>query len=42
MLSQKPRDPSEPILNWSLLGRIGIYGLLIAAATMAAEAGRRP
>jgi Ca2+-transporting ATPase len=23
-------------LNWSLLGRIGIYGLLIAAATMAA------
>ena len=24
MLSQKPRDPSEPILNWSLLGRIGI------------------
>ena len=36
MLSQKPRDPSEPILNWSLLGRIGIYGLLIAAATMAA------
>ena len=36
LLSQKPRDPSEPILNWSLLGRIGIYGLLIAAATMAA------
>lgn len=36
LLSQKPRDPKEPILNRSLMGRIGVYGLLISAATMAA------
>ena len=36
LLSQKPRDPKEPILSRSLMGRIGVYGLLIAAATMAA------
>ena len=36
LLSQKPRDPKEPILSRALMGRIGVYGLLIAAATMAA------
>ena len=36
LLAQKPRDPKEPILSRSLMGRIGVYGLLIAAATMAA------
>ena len=36
LLEQKPRDPKEPILNKSLAGRIGVQGLLIAAATMAA------
>ncbi len=36
LLSQKPRDPKEPILNRSLLSRIGVQGLLIAIATMAA------
>ena len=38
LLSQKPRDPKEPILSRSLMGRIGVYGLLIAAATMEARA----
>ena len=48
LLSQKPRDPKEPILSRSLMGRIGVYGLLIAAATMAAyfmglnSGGERP
>ncbi len=36
LLNQKPRDPKEPILNRSLLSRIGMQGLLIAIATMAA------
>ena len=36
LLNQKPRDPKEPILNQSLLSRIGVQGLLIAIATMAA------
>ena len=36
LLDQKPRDPKEPILNRSLLSRIGGQGLLIAIATMAA------
>ena len=36
LLEQKPRDPKEPILNKSLAGQIGVQGLLIAAATMAA------
>ena len=36
LLDQKPRDPKEPILNRSLLSRIGVQGLLIAIATMAA------
>ena len=36
LLEQKPRDPKEPILNKSLACRIGVQGLLIAAATMAA------
>ena len=36
LLNQKPRDPKEPILNRSLLSRIGVQGLLIAIATMAA------
>ena len=48
LLAQKPRDPKEPILSRSLMGRIGVYGLLIAAATMAAyfmglnSGGERP
>lgn len=36
LLAQKPRDPSEPILSRGLMGHIGLYGLLIAAATMTA------
>ena len=36
LLNQKPRDPKEPILNRFLLSRIGVQGLLIAIATMAA------
>ncbi len=36
LLDQKPRDPKEPILNQSLAGQIGVQGLLIAVATMAA------
>ncbi len=36
LLNQKPRDPKEPILNRPLLARIGIQGLLISIATMAA------
>ncbi|MGO5114833.1 cation-translocating P-type ATPase [Candidatus Avoscillospira sp. LCP25S3_F1] len=36
LLNQKPRDPKEPILNRSLLSRIGVQGLLIAIATMTA------
>ena len=36
LLDQKPRDPKEPILNKSLLSRIGGQGLLIAIATMIA------
>ena len=36
LLAQKPRDPKEPILNRNLMSRIGVYGLLIAASTMAA------
>ena len=36
LLKQKPRDPKEPILNKSLLSRIGGQGLLIAIVTMAA------
>ncbi|OUN21130.1 ATPase [Flavonifractor sp. An82] len=36
LLDQKPRDPKEPILNKSLLSRIGGQGLLIAIATMTA------
>lgn len=36
LLNQKPRDPKEPILNRSLLTRIGGQGLLIAIVTMAA------
>lgn len=36
LLSQKPRNPKEPILNGGLLRRIGVQGVLIALATMAA------
>ena len=36
LLKQKPRDPKEPILNKSLLSRIGGQGLLIAIVTMIA------
>ena len=36
LLRQKPRDPKEPILNTSLLSRIGAQGLLIAVVTMIA------
>lgn len=36
LLDQKPRDPKEPILNRSLLTKIGSQGLLIAIATMTA------
>ena len=36
LLDQKPRDPKEPILNRSLLSRIGGQGLLIAIVTMIA------
>ena len=36
LLDQKPRDPKEPILNRSLLSRIGGQGLLIAVVTMIA------
>ncbi len=36
LLDQKPRDPKEPILTRDFLVRIGMYGALIAAATMAA------
>ena len=36
LLRQKPRDPKEPILNKSLLSRIGAQGLLIAVVTMIA------
>ena len=36
LLNQKPRDPKEPILNKSLLSRIGGQGLLIAIVTMIA------
>ena len=36
LLKQKPRDPKEPILNKSLLTRIGGQGLLIAIVTMIA------
>ncbi len=36
LLNQKPRDPKEPILNKTLMSRIGTQGLLIAVSTMAA------
>lgn len=36
LLHRKPRDPKEPILNRSLLTRIGGQGLLIAIVTMIA------
>ena len=36
LLDQKPRDPKEPMLNGALLGKIFAYGILIAAAVMAA------
>jgi len=36
LLDRPPRDPAAPLLSRSLLGRVGGYGLLIAAATMAA------
>ena len=36
LLDRKPRDPKEPILNRSLLGKIFGQGLLIGIATMAA------
>ena len=36
LLRQKPRDPKEPILNKSLLSRIGAQGLLIAVVPMIA------
>ena len=36
LLNQKPRDPKEPIVNGVLFRKIGIQGLLIAIATMAA------
>ena len=36
LLNQKPRDPKEPIVNGVLFRKIGMQGLLIAIATMAA------
>ena len=36
LLDRKPRDPKEPILNRSLLGKIFGQGFLIGIATMAA------
>ena len=36
LLDRKPRDPKEPILNRSLLGKIFGQGLLIGITTMAA------
>ena len=36
LLRQKPRNPKDPILNKALTGKIGLLGLLIAAATMGA------
>ncbi len=36
LLDQPPRDPKEPILTKALMARIGVYGALIAAATLAA------
>lgn len=36
LLDRKPRDPKEPILNGSLIGKIFTQGLLIGIATMAA------
>ena len=36
LLRQQPRNPRDPILNKALTGKIGILGLLIAAATMGA------
>ena len=36
LLNQQPRDPKEPILTKKLTGKIGVQGLLIAAATMIA------
>ncbi len=36
LLRQKPRNPKDPILSKALTGKIGILGLLIAAATMGA------
>ncbi|MBM6927346.1 cation-translocating P-type ATPase [Pseudoflavonifractor phocaeensis] len=36
LLDQKPRDPKTPILDRTLLGRIGGQGLLIAIVTMIA------
>lgn len=36
LLNRPPRNPKEPILTKNLLGKIGIQGLLIAIATMAA------
>ena len=36
LLDQSPRDPKEPILNRDLMGKIVVYGGLIAAATMGA------
>ena len=36
LLDQPPRDPKEPILTKALMARIGVYGALIAATTLAA------
>lgn len=36
LLDRQPRDPREPILNGSLIGKIFTQGLLIGIATMAA------
>lgn len=36
LLNRPPRNPKEPILTKHLLGKIGLQGLLIAIATMAA------
>ena len=36
LLNRPPRDPAEPILTKALLKKIGIQGLLIAAATITA------
>lgn len=36
LLDQPPRNPKEPILTGRLAGKIGLQGLLIALATMAA------